>query len=138
VIAPSWRSARWVHPDKAVLTEPSGRCDHGVVWPEYIPRQLAEGAPRQAVLSSRAPGVIVLDPRANLSSQGASFNITGPVLCLSVTGADHGPGTDGSPTVANISAQDQTFGVVRIQLVDNEGHGSDIIGRPPVRWTRFL
>jgi hypothetical protein len=55
------------------------------------------------------------------------LDISGPVTCLSVTGADHGGGTAGSPTVAVINAQDVNFGVVTVELVDNGGRGTDVM-----------
>ena len=55
------------------------------------------------------------------------FDISGPVTCLRVTGADLGDGTAGSPTVAVINAQDANFGVVTVELVDNGGGGTDVM-----------
>ncbi len=44
----------------------------------------------------------------------AGLNVSGPVTCLSVTGADHGSGTVGSPTTAVMNVQDPTIGGVTV------------------------
>ncbi len=63
---------------------------------------------------------------------GGTFNVGGPVTCLSVRGPDRGAGSAGSPTTAVLNFQDQVFGVFTVELVDNGGNGADIISAFPI------
>lgn len=56
-----------------------------------------------------------------------TLRVSGPVTCLSVTGANAGQGTPTSPTTAILNVQDSTSGLLTIQLVDHGGGGSDVI-----------
>jgi hypothetical protein len=58
-----------------------------------------------------------------------SFQFSGPVTCLTVTGPDRGGGTSSAPTTAVLNFQNTTGtfagNLIQVQLVDNGGNGAD-------------
>jgi hypothetical protein len=118
----------------------------------FAPSAASAAAPQDTVMATGsggsaggAPGVftnINISAQSGTSGQNPtgtasftainSFNLSGPVTCLSVTGPDHGAGSLGSPTTAVLNFQSNSgFGLIAVELVDNGGNGLDTMSALP-------